>query len=366
MDDGTGPLASLLRQLILALGDPLDPKDGRPRISILLRVLGFCRESKVARASMILFFAGNVVDVLVSEGDTRRMPLSMMLGIYSSMACYTVLVRHKEDITTALRQAHRVAERLHRDGSPRSREVLQLMASRCRFVAKRFYPTYAALLALGTVSSFDHQTGVNQSLKGQKKILLIIRQVIEAFSSICGHVCLYTLLSYVLVIFASCSLLLREVGRVVKQTGKVGDAAAMHVQLVLGCSRMNAAFGVYLPHIAVAPSVIPLLSTVTIIMSAEKADMYVAGSFPAVLFYLAPLCEVGDMLVAGSDTFCFSAYCGPWLEEGPATRRCRWLLMSAPTMNLSAPGMVSVNRPTLRKAARTWFQFLQVLIKLKA
>ncbi|KAE8740954.1 Odorant receptor 64, partial [Frankliniella occidentalis] len=197
-------------------------------------------------------------------------------------------------------------------------------------------------------------------------ILLIIRQVIEAFSSICGHVCLYTLLSYVLVIFASCSLLLREVGRVVKQTGKVGDAAAMHVQLVLGCSRMNAAFGVYLPHIAVAPSVIPLLSTVTIIMSAEKADMYVAGSFPAVLFYLAPLCEVGDMLVAGSDTFCFSAYCGPWLEEGPATRRCRWLLMSAPTMNLSAPGMVSVNRPTLRKAARTWFQFLQVLIKLKA
>ncbi|XP_052126638.1 uncharacterized protein LOC127750111 isoform X2 [Frankliniella occidentalis] len=93
MDDCTGPLASLLRQMILALGDPLDPKDGRPRISILLRVLGFCRESK---------------------------------------------------------------------------EVLQVMASRCRFVAKRFYPTYAALLALGAVSSFDHQTGVNQSLKGQK------------------------------------------------------------------------------------------------------------------------------------------------------------------------------------------------------
>ncbi|XP_052126637.1 uncharacterized protein LOC127750111 isoform X1 [Frankliniella occidentalis] len=168
MDDCTGPLASLLRQMILALGDPLDPKDGRPRISILLRVLGFCRESKVARASMILFFAGSVVDVLVSVGDTRRMPLSMVLGIYSALACYTVLVRHKEDITTALRQAYRVAEKLHRDGSPRSREVLQVMASRCRFVAKRFYPTYAALLALGAVSSFDHQTGVNQSLKGQK------------------------------------------------------------------------------------------------------------------------------------------------------------------------------------------------------
>ncbi|XP_034256861.1 uncharacterized protein LOC117654368 [Thrips palmi] len=122
-----------------------------------------------------------------------------------------------------------------------------------------------------------------------------------------------------------------------------------------------------MPHLLVVTIVLPLLSTVEVVASGMRAELFSVGTAPLVFTLFMPLCLTGDTLMAARRGVSWRAYSGPWLEERPRQRLLRLGLMQA-TMGRGAMvrgrGIGNLDRRACYRALKSWFSFLQVLINL--
>ncbi|KAE8739020.1 Odorant receptor 61 [Frankliniella occidentalis] len=189
-----------------------------------------------------------------------------------------------------------------------------------------------------------------------------------AFCTMCCVSAYYALLAFILGIHIACANLYKELGKQFQIDSGVAETtqlAMLHANLKETVQLLDEMLGWLYPHFLFAGTAMPLLCSAKVIISKGQTDSFALGTVPLILLVFITQCLVGQSLEDASRALPDSCYFGPWLQETSPKRKGRLLIMllahSHAVLRVRAFG--KLNRPTCVNILKSWFSYLQVLLK---
>ncbi|KAK3913382.1 Trans-cinnamate 4-monooxygenase [Frankliniella fusca] len=370
------------------------------------KLLAFCRESMFALVICVSVLVQLLADSAVS-GDLFGVRIG--LAVYASVFSILLFQLRRCNIQACLRLLVQVSSVLDVHAKPRAKAHLASTARRSATVI-RYYVVYACLaevasvLALCIPRPYWHKflaSGMHQMLGGSWEILAsVVRWCLTLVQCVNGVFCVvadYTVVLLIFTTFLSMAAMFEAISEALEVSdkkekyphphqfdshplkdscnfvspSKTGPCnrlwARLQSILTLASLQMDAALSDLLPHILIANVVVPLLSTVEMVLHGLESDVFAVGMAPLVLAVFVPLCLVGDAMGTARLHLTDKACAGPWLEETIEIRKLRLGMVQVSQGRggcLGGIGIGKLDRETCANALKSWFSFLQVLMNL--
>ncbi|XP_052130428.1 uncharacterized protein LOC113217281 isoform X2 [Frankliniella occidentalis] len=299
-------------------------------------------------------------DLARSESiDEVQVLLTLYIGAHSSLAAQLILWRRRNCIKMAVRLASHVARQLHLLSSDAK---AMSAAGRLILLTKRFYASFATFTTISVAVSLFLEGPWRSSL------LIFAKLAFMAFCTMCCVSAYYALLAFILGIHIACANLYKELGKQFQIDSGVAETtqlAMLHANLKETVQLLDEMLGWLYPHFLFAGTAMPLLCSAKVIISKGQTDSFALGTVPLILLVFITQCLVGQSLEDASRALPDSCYFGPWLQETSPKRKGRLLIMllahSHAVLRVRAFG--KLNRPTCVNILKSWFSYLQVLLK---
>ncbi|XP_034254708.1 uncharacterized protein LOC117653257 [Thrips palmi] len=348
------------------------------RSHILHRVLRHLRGTKVSVALSLVALFTTLGDALLSESLAEaQFGLRYAQAVLATLPLQWLFAGRVDVLLDNLQRLEEVTARVERIAGHETKERLDRLA---RWDAHRtqLYLVCSTLVQLTVLYDLAMSEWKGRWLADAAATLLGFRVDVwlsRTFLFMLGCAtyacCLayYTMLSFILTQSSTTMELHVAIGQAV-QTGPCSRRWAL-----LQGSVFEAALGAeadiayVLPFMMFGAIIMPLLSTVEVLLKREDVDWFALALAPAIFTEFIPLCEAGDGLAEARLGITTCAYHGPWLSEHTVQRRMRLCFMQAGegrALRLRGQGIGTLNRFACKETIRSWFSFVQILINIQA
>ncbi|XP_034245503.1 uncharacterized protein LOC117647715 [Thrips palmi] len=359
------------------LRDPTAPAGHRFRAFVL--------NVAAARVSLILAWTVNVicaVNTLCAQSMREALVfVRILVGTVSGVGA--MLATHRKYLLVdACRRMEHVAAGIERTAGrlPVIRENARKSVQRGR-AEVNFFTVYGSCVIVGTMYTMFSETERWAEVAcrwlpvdpAQCAKMTGPAQRVTSVMMMCGAPAIVTsLLGFILPVLLVIHRCLAHLQTQINYLTEVGpcsvELARLHSDLLKAAISVNRLLEPLVAFYLLGAFVLPLLSTVDVVLNGKDADQYALVIAPVVLIVFVPICEAGDKMLAAHEALAGCAYRGPWLDEQRFEVRLRLNLMLASRMRgalFRGRGIGVLDRGACRAAIRGWFSFLQALINLR-
>ncbi|KAE8749182.1 Odorant receptor 71 [Frankliniella occidentalis] len=344
-DHDEGPLTQHLRWWVRVLSAGELPGKTNHLLALL-------RQSTTSLVIVVAVIVQMIYDASVTGS---MFGLRIALALYTTLVVIVIFKFRRRGIKTHMAATARRCAKL-----VRFYEAYAWLTEVTVFVALIVHWQDSAAAGLELLIGTHHQVATT--------ILLWASLALRLYSGVSAVLADYTSVVLILVIYLSMANMYEAIGEAL-QTRPCNTLLA-HQQSVLTQASLNmeASVADLLSQVLIVSVVVPLLSTVEVVLNGLEADMFAVGMAPLVLFVFVPFCLVGDAMTYARLRFADRAGAGPWLEETVQIRKMRLgmvQLSQGHGGDLRGWGIGHLDRKACGSALKSWFQFLQVLMNLQ-
>ncbi|XP_026285911.2 uncharacterized protein LOC113211675 [Frankliniella occidentalis] len=366
-DHDEGPLTQHLRWWVRVLSAGELPGKTNHLLALL-------RQSTTSLVIVVAVIVQMIYDASVTGS---MFGLRIALALYTTLVVIVIFKFRRRGIKACLSQLVQLSATLDTHAQAKTKTHMAATARRCAKLV-RFYEAYAWLTEVTVFVALivhwqDSAAAGLELLIGTHHqvattILLWASLALRLYSGVSAVLADYTSVVLILVIYLSMANMYEAIGEAL-QTRPCNTLLA-HQQSVLTQASLNmeASVADLLSQVLIVSVVVPLLSTVEVVLNGLEADMFAVGMAPLVLFVFVPFCLVGDAMTYARLRFADRAGAGPWLEETVQIRKMRLgmvQLSQGHGGDLRGWGIGHLDRKACGSALKSWFQFLQVLMNLQ-